>query len=102
MLLELKECSSFEEHIKVKAWSDTIDTHRGTKTEEGFTVSGYVSISLEEFKKAWKKAVELAIDDTELTAELEIWYYFEYEHEIFNVVDEYEIKKDRVIFRLEE
>jgi hypothetical protein len=86
MLLELKECSSFENHIMINTWSDTIDTHIGTKTEEGFTVGGYVSISLEEFKESWKKAVELSIDDRELLAELEIWYYFEYENEIFKYI----------------
>jgi hypothetical protein len=101
MVLELEKCKSFESHIKVNAWSDTIDTLIGMKQISGFNVSGFVSISLEEFKDAWKKAVEFAIDDTELTAELEIEYYFEYENELFNVLDEYQIKNDRVIFKLE-
>jgi poly-beta-hydroxyalkanoate depolymerase len=101
MVLELEKCKSFESHIKVKTWSDTIDTLIGMKRISGFTVSGFVSISLEEFKEAWKKAVELAVEDTELTAELEIEYYFEYENEIFNILDEYQIKNDRVIFKLE-
>ena len=101
MILELEKCKSFRNNILVRTFTDTIDTHIGIKTEEGFTVSGYVSISLEEFKEAWKKAVELAIDDTELTTELEIYFCFEYEYELFDVTDEYEIKDNRVIFRLE-
>ena len=102
MILELANCKSFKSHIKVNTWSDTIDTHIGTKTEEGFDVTGYVSISIEEFKQAWQKAVDEAIDYIDLAAELEIDFCFEYENESFYIVDEYEIKNNRVVFRLEE
>ena len=97
----LEELPSFKENIKIKYWSDTIDTHIGTKTEEGFTVTGNVSISLEDFKKEQLKALELMIDDQERVLVFDFEYAYVFENEVFYVVDEYKIVDDRVIFDLE-
>jgi hypothetical protein len=102
MVLELKECNSFEEHINIKTWTEETDTHIGTKTEECYSVKGFVSISLAEFKQAWFEATEEAMDWQSLEAKLEIDYKYYFENESFEISDKYEIRKDRVTWKLEE
>ena len=97
----LEELPSFKENIKVKHYSDTIDTHIGTKTEESFTVTGNVSISLEDFKKEQTEALEMMMEDSERVLVFEFEYAYVYENEVFYVVDDYRIEKGRVIFDLE-
>ena len=97
----LEEMPSFKENIKVKHYSDTIDTHIGTKTEEGFTVTGSVSISLEDFRKEQLEALEMMMEDSERVLVFEFEYAYVYENEVFYVVDDYRMEKDRVIFDLE-
>ena len=97
----LEEMPGFKENIRVKHYSDTVETHIGTKTEEGFTVNGNVSISLEDFKKEQTEALEIMIEDSERVLVFEFEYAYVYENEVFYVVDDYRIENGRVIFDLE-
>ena len=97
----LEELSSFKENIKVKYYSDTVETHIGTKTEESFTVTGNVSISIEDFKKEQTEALENMMEDSERVLVFEFEYAYVYENEVFYVVDDYRIENGRVIFDLE-
>ena len=97
----LEELPSFKENIKVKHYSDTIATHIGTKTEEGFTVTGNVSISLEDLKKEQMGALEMMMEDSERVLVFEFEYAYVYDNEVFYVVDDYKIENGRVIFDLE-